>query len=52
MGFHADQEAVRILALSGDETRRGQASLRAGVAPPDYAHPSEPHHLRACQSRP
>jgi nitrite reductase (cytochrome c-552) len=27
MGFHADQEAVRILALSIDETRRGQASL-------------------------
>jgi nitrite reductase (cytochrome c-552) len=27
MGFHADQEAVRVLALSIDETRRGQASL-------------------------
>jgi nitrite reductase (cytochrome c-552) len=27
MGFHADQEAVRILALSIDESRRGQASL-------------------------
>ena len=27
MGFHADQEAVRVLALSLDETRRGQASL-------------------------
>ena len=38
MGFHADQEAVRVLALSLDETRRGQASLpgsvsRAGAAP-------------------
>ena len=28
MGFHADQEAVRVLALSLDETRRGQTSLR------------------------
>jgi len=27
MGFHADQEAMRILALSLDETRRGQAAL-------------------------
>jgi nitrite reductase (cytochrome c-552) len=27
MGFHADQEAVRVLALSIDETRRGQAAL-------------------------
>ncbi len=27
MGFHADQEAVRVLALSLDEARRGQASL-------------------------
>jgi nitrite reductase (cytochrome c-552) len=34
MGFHADQEAVRILALSLDETRRGQASLPGGVATP------------------
>jgi nitrite reductase (cytochrome c-552) len=32
MGFHADQEAVRVLALSIDETRRGQASLRPGAA--------------------
>jgi nitrite reductase (cytochrome c-552) len=32
MGFHAGQEAVRVLALSLDETRRGQASLpRSGV---------------------
>jgi nitrite reductase (cytochrome c-552) len=30
MGFHADQEAVRILALSIDETRRGQATLSGG----------------------
>jgi nitrite reductase (cytochrome c-552) len=34
MGFHADQEAVRILALSIDETRRGQASLPGGLATP------------------
>ena len=27
MGFHADQEAVRVLALSLDEARRGQATL-------------------------
>jgi nitrite reductase (cytochrome c-552) len=27
MGFHADQEAVRVLALSLGETRRGQAAL-------------------------
>jgi nitrite reductase (cytochrome c-552) len=27
MGFHADQEAVRVLALSVDESRRGQAAL-------------------------
>jgi nitrite reductase (cytochrome c-552) len=30
MGFHADQEAVRILARSLDEARRGQASLSGG----------------------
>jgi nitrite reductase (cytochrome c-552) len=34
MGFHADQEAVRILALSLDETRRGQASLPGALATP------------------
>ncbi len=28
MGFHADQEAMRVLALSIDEIRRGQVSLR------------------------
>jgi nitrite reductase (cytochrome c-552) len=28
MGFHADQEAVRILALSLDETRKGQVALK------------------------
>jgi nitrite reductase (cytochrome c-552) len=32
MGFHADQEAVRVLALSLDETRRGQASIPGGVS--------------------
>jgi nitrite reductase (cytochrome c-552) len=34
MGFHADQEAVRVLALSLDETRRGQAALPGGVTTP------------------
>jgi nitrite reductase (cytochrome c-552) len=34
MGFHADQEAMRILALSVDETRRGQAALPGSVATP------------------
>ena len=34
MGFHADQEAMRILALSLDESRRGQASLPGSKATP------------------
>jgi nitrite reductase (cytochrome c-552) len=34
MGFHADQEAVRVLALSLDESRRGQASLPGSKATP------------------
>ena len=34
MGFHADQEAVRILSLSLDESRRGQAALPGSVATP------------------
>ena len=28
MGFHADQEAMRVLALSLDEARRGQVAVR------------------------
>jgi nitrite reductase (cytochrome c-552) len=32
MGFHADQEAMRVLSLSLDETRRGQAALPGSVA--------------------
>jgi nitrite reductase (cytochrome c-552) len=32
MGFHADQEAVRVLSLSLDETRRGQAALPGSVS--------------------
>jgi nitrite reductase (cytochrome c-552) len=32
MGFHADQEAVRVLSLSLDESRRGQASLPGSVS--------------------
>jgi nitrite reductase (cytochrome c-552) len=31
MGFHADQEAVRVLAVSIDETRRGQVALAAAT---------------------
>jgi nitrite reductase (cytochrome c-552) len=34
MGFHADQEAMRILALSLDESRRGQAALPGSPATP------------------
>jgi nitrite reductase (cytochrome c-552) len=34
MGFHADQESVRVLALSLDETRRGQVALRGAGSPP------------------
>ena len=30
MGFHAPQEAMRVLALSIDHTRRGQQALRTG----------------------
>jgi nitrite reductase (cytochrome c-552) len=32
MGFHADQEAMRILSLSLDESRRGQAALPGSVS--------------------
>jgi hypothetical protein len=51
MGLHAGQEAVRILALSLDETRRGQTAvpgnrLTAGertesMAPPQLVSPGE-----------
>jgi nitrite reductase (cytochrome c-552) len=34
MGFHAAQESVRVLSLSLDETRRGQAALSGGKATP------------------
>ena len=34
MGFHADQEAMRILALSIDYSRRGQMTLRGQEPPP------------------
>ena len=39
MGFHADQEAVRVLALSLDEVRRGQAALSGGRASPGSPQP-------------
>jgi len=43
MGFHADQEAVRVLALSLDEARRGQAALPGSVASPGpVTHPTPP----------
>jgi nitrite reductase (cytochrome c-552) len=35
MGFHAGQEAMRVLALSLDETHRGQIAL-----PGRFRHPS------------
>ncbi|HEX6749826.1 MAG TPA: ammonia-forming cytochrome c nitrite reductase subunit c552 [Longimicrobium sp.] len=47
MGFHADQEAARILALSINESRLGQAALRGEAAtvtrrpaPPQLVTPS------------
>ena len=39
MGFHADQEAARILAKSIDLSRRGQMALR-GQEPPPVTNPS------------
>ena len=41
MGFHADQEAVRVLATSIDESRRGQAALPGSKATPG-AHTQPP----------
>jgi nitrite reductase (cytochrome c-552) len=32
MGFHADQEAARVLATSINESRLGEAALRGGGA--------------------
>ncbi len=34
MGFHAGQEAMRVLALSLDEARKGQAALSGATATP------------------
>jgi nitrite reductase (cytochrome c-552) len=39
MGFHADQEAIRILAKSIDYSRRGQMALR-GQNPPPVTNPA------------
>ena len=39
MGFHAGQEAVRVLALSIDEARRGQVSLAGSRATPGATTP-------------
>jgi nitrite reductase (cytochrome c-552) len=43
MGFHADQEAVRVLALSLDETRRGQVALPGGRTTPGPRTVLRPH---------
>ncbi len=44
MGFHAGQEAVRLLGLSIDASRKGQNALRA--LPTHYGHaPSTPTHV-------
>ena len=44
MGFHADQEAVRVLAKSIDYSRRGQMALRGQEPPPvtNPAHDAKP----------
>jgi len=39
MGFHADQEAARVLAKSIDYSRRGQMALR-GQNPPPVTNPA------------
>ena len=39
MGFHADQEAARVLATSIDHARRGQMALR-GQNPPPVVNPA------------
>jgi nitrite reductase (cytochrome c-552) len=46
MGFHADQEAARILAKSIDYARRGQMTLR-GQEPPPVTRPGTPPSQRA-----
>jgi nitrite reductase (cytochrome c-552) len=40
MGFHADQEAARVLAKSIDYSRRGQMALR-GAEPPPVTDPAK-----------
>jgi nitrite reductase (cytochrome c-552) len=44
MGFHAPQEAARILAESIDRSRRGQVAIRDGAAPaaPRASSPASP----------
>ena len=42
MGFHAPQEAARILALSIDRARQGQVALRDGSKAPGPATPASP----------
>ena len=50
MGFHADQEAVRILAKSIDYSRRGQMALR-GNNPPPVTNPAHATPAQATQRR-
>jgi len=47
MGFHADQEAARVLAKSIDYARRGQMALR-GQEPPPVTNPA--HGERAAET--
>ena len=47
MGFHADQEAARVLAKSIDYARRGQMALR-GQEPPPVTNPA--HGVRTASS--
>ena len=42
MGFHADQEAMRVLALAIDNARLGQMALRGEPTPDAIVSPSSP----------
>jgi nitrite reductase (cytochrome c-552) len=50
MGFHADQEAVRVLAKSIDYSRRGQMALR-GQNPPPVTNPAAATPVQAAPRR-
>jgi nitrite reductase (cytochrome c-552) len=52
MGFHADQEAMRVLALSLDAARNGQLALRdPRIGPPDNT-PDEAVEIRRGDGEP